>query len=100
MKIAAVGEYRLADGRMNFDLLMTHGRGEVKAKVTGTAASPSIRALPTSILRTEPGRIPGRLKRLFEGLSKQDRRCLKEKSRSLSPRRISATEEFPCACTM
>ncbi len=70
MKIAAVGEYGLVDGRMNFDLMMTHGRGEIKAKVTGTAASPSIRVLPGSILRTEPERIPDRLKKFLEGLSK------------------------------
>ncbi len=70
MKVAAAGEYGLADGRVNFDLTMTHGRGEIKAKVTGTAASPSIRVLPGSILRTEPEQIPDRLKKFFEGLSK------------------------------
>ncbi len=70
MKIGAVGDYGLADGRVNFDLTMTHGRGQIKAKVTGTAASPSIRVQPGSILRTEPEKIPDRLKKFLEGLSK------------------------------
>ncbi|MBI2152948.1 MAG: AsmA family protein [Candidatus Rokubacteria bacterium] len=70
MKVAAAGEYGLADGRMNFDLTMTHGRGEVKAKVTGTGDSPSIRVLPGTILRTDPEKVPGRLKKFLEGLSK------------------------------
>ncbi len=70
MKIAAVGDYGLADGRLNFTLTMTHGRGQIQAKVTGTAASPSIRVLPASILRTEPEKIPDRLKKFLEGLSK------------------------------
>lgn len=68
MKVAAVGEYGLADGRMNFDLTMTHGRGEIKAKVTGTSDSPSIRVLPGTILRTDPGGIPGPLQKFLEGL--------------------------------
>jgi len=70
MQIAGVGDYGLADGRMNFDLTLTHGRGEIKAKVTGTAASPSIRVLPGSLLRTEPERLPDRLKKFLEGLTK------------------------------
>ncbi|MBI2555015.1 MAG: hypothetical protein HYV92_11535, partial [Candidatus Rokubacteria bacterium] len=70
MKVAAAGEYGVADGRMNFDLTMTHGRGEVKAKVTGTGDSPSIRVLPGTILRTDPEKVPGRLKKFLEGLSK------------------------------
>jgi hypothetical protein len=74
MTIAAVGEYGLADGRMNFGLLMTHGRAEIKAKVTGTAASASIHVLPDSILGSEPERVPGRIKKFFEGLSRQGRR--------------------------
>ncbi|MBI4637452.1 MAG: AsmA family protein [Candidatus Rokubacteria bacterium] len=51
MKVAVAGEYGLATGRMNLDVVMNHGRGEVKAKVTGTAASPSIRVVPSTILR-------------------------------------------------
>jgi len=33
---------------MNLDMVVNHGRGEVTAKVTGTAASPSIRVAPTT----------------------------------------------------
>ena len=70
MKIQAAGEYGLADGRMNFDLTMAHGRGEIKAKVTGTSASPSVRVLPGGILRTDPESVPDRLKKFLEGLTK------------------------------
>jgi hypothetical protein len=70
MKVAAAGEYGLADGRMNFDLTMTHGRGEIKAKVTGNSASPSIRVLPGTILRTEPEKVPSRIQKFLEGLTK------------------------------
>jgi hypothetical protein len=31
---------------------VNHGRGEVRAKVTGTAASPAIRVVPSSVLRS------------------------------------------------
>ena len=48
MRVAVAGEYRLASGRMNLDMVVNHGRGEVTAKVTGTAASPSIRVAPTT----------------------------------------------------
>ncbi|OGL03852.1 MAG: hypothetical protein A3I03_14420 [Candidatus Rokubacteria bacterium RIFCSPLOWO2_02_FULL_68_19] len=70
MRVAAVGEYGLADGRMNFDVTMKHGRGEIKAKMTGTSASPSIRVLPGTILRTDPEKLPGRLQKFLEGLKK------------------------------
>lgn len=68
MTVAAAGEYGLADGRMNFDLTLRHERGQIKGKVTGTAASPSVRVLPGPTLRTEPERFPDRLKRFLEGL--------------------------------
>lgn len=48
MRVAVAGEYRLASGRMNLDMVVNHGRGEVTAKVTGTAASPSIRVAPSA----------------------------------------------------
>jgi len=48
MKVAVVGEYRLDSGRMNLDMVVNHGRGEVRAKVTGTPASPSIRVAPST----------------------------------------------------
>ncbi len=70
MKVAATGEYGLADGRMNFDVALKHGRGEIKARVSGTSASPSIRVLPGTILRTDPGKIPESLQKLLEGLKK------------------------------
>jgi len=70
MRVAAAGEYGLADGRMNFDIAMKHGRGEIKAKVTGTSASPSVRVVPGTILGTDPGKIPGGLQKFFEGLKK------------------------------
>ncbi len=70
MKVQAAGEYGLADGRLNLNLTMTHGRGETKAKVTGTTASPSIRVLPGTILRTEPEKVPSRIQKFLEGLTK------------------------------
>jgi hypothetical protein len=51
MKVAIAGDYALATSRMNLDMTISHGRGEVKARVTGTTASPSIRVSPASVLR-------------------------------------------------
>jgi uncharacterized protein YhdP len=51
MKVAIAGDYSLPTTRMNLDMVITHPRGEVRAKVTGTTASPSIRVSPASILR-------------------------------------------------
>jgi hypothetical protein len=51
MKVAIAGDYSLPTTRLNLDMVITHGRGEVRAKVTGTTASPSIRVSPSSILR-------------------------------------------------
>jgi hypothetical protein len=51
MKVAVAGDYSLPTTRMNLDMMITHGRGELRAKVTGTTASPSIRVSPASILR-------------------------------------------------
>ena len=51
MKVAIAGDYGLATGRMDLDMIVTHGRSELKAKVTGTTASPSIRVSPPSVLR-------------------------------------------------
>ncbi len=53
MKVLIVGSYGLASSRMDLDMTITHGRGELKAKVTGTSASPSIRVSPGTILRDE-----------------------------------------------
>jgi hypothetical protein len=51
MKVAIAGDYGLATGRMDLDMIVTHSRGDLKAKITGTAASPSIRVSPAAILR-------------------------------------------------
>jgi hypothetical protein len=50
MKVLIAGEYGLATGRMNLDMTVNHGRGEIKAKVTGTTSSPSVRVSPSTIL--------------------------------------------------
>ncbi len=51
IKISAAGDYGIASGRINMDMVLTHARGEVQAKVTGNAASPSVRVVPGSVLR-------------------------------------------------
>lgn len=51
MKVAIAGQYGLANGRMDLDMTVTHNRGELKAKVTGNASSPSIRVDPATILK-------------------------------------------------
>ncbi len=51
MKVSIAGDYALPTGRMNLDMIVQHGRGELKAKVSGTAASPSISVSPSSVLR-------------------------------------------------
>jgi AsmA-like C-terminal region/AsmA family len=49
MKVGIAGDYGLASGRMNLDVRVNHSRGEVRAKVSGNAASPSIKLDPSSI---------------------------------------------------
>jgi len=49
MKVGVAGDYGLPTGRMNVDVRVNHGRGEVRAKISGSAASPSIRVDPSSI---------------------------------------------------
>ncbi len=49
MKVAIAGEYGLATGRMNLDLRVNHGRGDVRASVSGSASSPSVRVDPSSL---------------------------------------------------
>lgn len=51
MKIAVAGDYVLVSGAMNLDMVLNHGRGEVRAKVTGTSAAPNIRIVPASVLQ-------------------------------------------------
>jgi hypothetical protein len=50
MVVAVSGDYVLASGAMDLDVVINHGRGEVRAAVTGTAAAPSIRVIPASVL--------------------------------------------------
>jgi hypothetical protein len=52
MKVSLAGDYVLASGAMNLDMTVRHSRGEVRAKVTGTSAAPSIRIVPSSVLRS------------------------------------------------
>lgn len=49
VKVGVAGDYGLATGRMNLDLRIDHGKGEVRAKVTGNASSPSVRIDPSSL---------------------------------------------------
>jgi hypothetical protein len=51
MRVAIAGDYGLVTGRMNLDLVVSHGRGEIKAMVTGTTTSPSVRVVPSTLLR-------------------------------------------------
>ncbi len=48
--LTAAGRYGLSDGRLNLDVLMKAGRGEIAAKVTGTPDAPSIRIDPSATL--------------------------------------------------
>ena len=51
MKVAIAGSFGFATRNMDLDMTISHGRGDLKAKVTGNASSPSIRVNPASILR-------------------------------------------------
>jgi hypothetical protein len=67
MKVAVAGAYTLASGAMNLDMVVNYGRGAVKAKVTGTAASPSIRVDPASVLKdVDPGKVERGLQDLLK----------------------------------
>jgi uncharacterized protein YhdP len=50
MTVAVAGDYGLGNGRMNLDMVIKTGKAAVKAKVTGTSSSPSVRVLPSSLL--------------------------------------------------
>ncbi|MBI2160722.1 MAG: AsmA family protein [Candidatus Rokubacteria bacterium] len=66
MKVAVAGEYGLATGRLNLDLVVSHGRGQARAKVTGTAAAPSVKVEPSSLVRDrDPTKVEGGLKDLL-----------------------------------
>jgi AsmA family/AsmA-like C-terminal region len=51
MKVSIAGDYGLATRRMDLDMIVSHGRGQLQAKVTGTTTSPSIRVSPSTVLR-------------------------------------------------
>jgi hypothetical protein len=51
MKVLIAGDYGIASGRMNLDMTVNHGRGEIKAKITGTTSSPSVRVAPGTLLK-------------------------------------------------
>ena len=51
MKIAVAGSFGFVSRNMDLDMTISHGRGDLKAKVTGNASSPSIRVNPATILR-------------------------------------------------
>ena len=58
MRISGAGQYELTTDRLDFELVVNHGRGQVLAKVTGPADSPSIHVTPTTILRdVDPSKI-------------------------------------------
>ena len=49
LKVGVVGNYGLASGRMNLDLRVQHARGELRAHLAGSAASPTIKVDPSSV---------------------------------------------------
>ncbi len=51
MKARVAGDYALPTGQMNLDVVVDHGRGQLQAKVAGTAAAPSIRVVTSTVLR-------------------------------------------------
>lgn len=50
-RMRAAGTYALASGALNLDVVLQQGRAELRARVTGTAASPSISLAPESLTR-------------------------------------------------
>ncbi len=66
LKVSAAGEYGLPTGRLDVDVVLDHGRGTARAKITGTAASPSIRVDAGSILRdVDPSKVERGLRDLL-----------------------------------
>jgi len=51
MKVTLAGDYALVSGRLDFDVLVRQGRREIQARLTGTAASPTVRIVPASVVR-------------------------------------------------
>ncbi|OGL07880.1 MAG: hypothetical protein A3F92_05450 [Candidatus Rokubacteria bacterium RIFCSPLOWO2_12_FULL_71_22] len=72
MKVAVAGDYALSTGLVNLTLLVSHGRGDVKAVVSGPTASPSIRVLSSSLLRdVDPKRAESGLQELLRRFRRQ-----------------------------
>jgi hypothetical protein len=71
MKVLVTGDYALGSGKMNLAVVMNHGRGEIQASVTGTAASPSIRVNPAASLKgVDPGKAKSGLQDLLNRFRK------------------------------
>ena len=67
LKARATGDYALPTGRVNLDVVLDYGRGQLQAKVTGTAASPSIRVAPTTVLhQVDPQKVEHNIKELLK----------------------------------
>ena len=67
MKVGVAGDYALGSGKMNLDMVVNYGKGDVQAKVTGTAAQPSIRVQPASVLKNvDPNKVESGLKDLLK----------------------------------
>jgi len=66
LKALVTGDYGLATGTMNLDVALTTTSGQIKAKVTGNSASPSIRLVSGSVA---PGKsLEQSIKDLFKRL--------------------------------
>jgi hypothetical protein len=69
-RLAVAGEYDLGSGRLNLDVTVNPGRNALRARVTGTAASPSIRVHPSGLAGPLD---PGRAERGLQDLLKRFR---------------------------
>ena len=58
LRAMARGDYAIATGQMNVDVVLDHGRGMLLAKLTGPAESPAVRVAPATVRRRiEPERV-------------------------------------------
>lgn len=66
LRMTVTGDYALASGRMNLDVVAAQGRNEIHARVAGTAAAPQIRVDPAATLRSvDPERVQSGLQELL-----------------------------------
>lgn len=66
LKVSASGDYALATGKMHADVLASHPQGHMRARLTGTTASPSLRlSMPTALRDSEPRRVERALEDLL-----------------------------------